>query len=84
METSHKSPLSGPEFRDIWRNENRNQFPHLLRIGVKFGVMTLQVILSSIFNFHRNLIWEIYTSLTHVYVIISAHAPRKRVMFRMW
>jgi hypothetical protein len=34
--------------------ENVPQYPHLLPIGVKFGVMTLQVIPSSMSNFGEN------------------------------
>jgi hypothetical protein len=78
MESSHKNvherPFRSGEFRDIWRNYKRTQFPHLLPIGVKFGVMTLQVILSSMSDFRGNRIWEIHTSLTRVNIITSAHA----------
>jgi hypothetical protein len=56
LETLHKSPSSGGEFGEIWRNENLNHFPHLLPIVVKFGVMTLQVILSSVCDFRENLL----------------------------
>jgi len=42
MESSHKRPIRGGEFRDIWRNSKRTEFPHLLPTCVKFSVMTVQ------------------------------------------
>jgi len=51
MEISHKRPFSEGEFHDIWRNEKRTHFPHLLPTGVKLGVMALQAILSSMSDF---------------------------------
>ena len=59
MASSHKLPFSGCEFRDIWRNEKRNQFPQFLPTGVKLCVMTLGVILSNMSDFRGNCLCEV-------------------------
>ena len=73
MESLHKRPFSGGEFRVIFFNEKRIQFPHLFHTGVKFGLMTLQVILSSMNDFRDNRLLEIHALLTHLYIYVYTH-----------